>query len=187
MGESFRLSFEISSDTIASAWGSKALSPQFPVEFASAQNPDERELLGRSNVHALWIATAKMRLLADLKFFCWVHPAEKFSVEGALPDGAATYLLDLTNKLRSDKANAGGITTAPNRRNLQNPTRSPSRRIATNQRMVANDPVTERFGPRSIPMSTESRIGPTAPAAFTAAPVISPLGRLLVRFESTAI
>ena len=52
---------------------------------------------------------------------------------------------------------AGGITSAPSLRKVQALTLSPSRRSAVNQRMVASEPVTDRFGPRSTPISTALR------------------------------
>jgi hypothetical protein len=49
------------------------------------------------------------------------------------------------------RISAGGVTTAPIFRNLKKPTSSPSRRMAVSQRIVASEPVIERFGPRSTP------------------------------------
>ena len=46
---------------------------------------------------------------------------------------------------------AGGITRKPSLRKRPAPTVSPSRRNAASHRIVASDPVTERFGPRSTP------------------------------------
>ena len=48
------------------------------------------------------------------------------------------------------------MTTAPTLRKRQNPTLSPSRRIAVSQRIVASDPVIERLGPRSTPIRSAS-------------------------------
>jgi hypothetical protein len=48
-----------------------------------------------------------------------------------------------------ERTNAGRMTNMPIRRNFHVPTSSPSRRRTINQRMVASEPVTDRFGPRS--------------------------------------
>ena len=53
-------------------------------------------------------------------------------------------------------------------------------------RIVAKDPVTDRFGPRSIPMSIAFARWPDAAEACSALAPISPTGRLLTRFEATA-
>ena len=52
---------------------------------------------------------------------------------------------------------AGGITSIPSLRNCQAVTLCPSRRRAVSHRMVASEPVTDRFGPRSTPISTALR------------------------------
>jgi hypothetical protein len=59
--------------------------------------------------------------------------------------------------------NAGGRTSTPSLRKLQAPTSSPSRLRAVSHRMVASEPVTERFGPTSTPtriaLVTRSGVG----------------------------
>ena len=47
---------------------------------------------------------------------------------------------------------AGGVTSRPSLRNGQAPTSIFSRRSATSHRMVASEPVIEKFGPRSTPI-----------------------------------
>jgi hypothetical protein len=53
-------------------------------------------------------------------------------------------------------------------------------------RIVAEDPVTDRFGPRSIPMSIAFAKWPDTAEECSAPAPISPTGRLLIRFEATA-
>ena len=48
---------------------------------------------------------------------------------------------------------AGGVTSAPICKKRQAVTSIFSRRNATSQRMVASEPVIDRFGPRSTPIS----------------------------------
>lgn len=55
-------------------------------------------------------------------------------------------------------ATTGGMTNMPIRRTFHVPTSSPSRRRTINQRMVASEPVTDKFGPRSTPISIEPTI-----------------------------
>src|ERR1700722_10659102 len=52
---------------------------------------------------------------------------------------------------------AGGMTSIPAFRNAQPVIFSPSRRSTISQRTVANDPVTDKLGPRSTPIRTASR------------------------------
>src|SRR5713226_5169804 len=59
---------------------------------------------------------------------------------------------DTADRARSDSKSAGGMTTRPSLRNRDAPTTSPSRRKAISHRMVASEPVTDRFGPRSTPI-----------------------------------
>src|SRR5579859_46886 len=60
------------------------------------------------------------------------------------------------------RRSAGGITIAPMRKNALALMAMPSRRNAVSQRMVASEPVTERFGPRSTPISTARITGSAA-------------------------
>jgi hypothetical protein len=52
-----------------------------------------------------------------------------------------------------ERSNAGGITIIPKRRNVHAFTSIPSLRRATSQSVVAREPVTDKFGPRSTPTS----------------------------------
>jgi hypothetical protein len=67
------------------------------------------------------------------------------------------------NRLPNASRSAGGRTSTPSLRKLQAPTSSPSRLRAVSHRMVASEPVTERFGPRSTPtriaLVTRSGVG----------------------------
>ena len=54
----------------------------------------------------------------------------------------------------SARTSAGSITTAPSLRKCQLLTVIFSRRKAISHRMVASEPVTERLGPRSMPISS---------------------------------
>ena len=58
-----------------------------------------------------------------------------------------------------ETSNATGIATAPTLRESPKFTSSFSLRSAVSQRIVANDPVTERFGPSSTPIGTALAIG----------------------------
>ncbi len=82
---------------------------------------------------------------------------------------------------------AGAITTNPTFKNRQPLISSPSRRNAISHNTVAKDPVTERFGPKSTPISTASRMCAGAENAWIAPPASNPDGKLLTRFDSTAI
>ncbi len=66
--------------------------------------------------------------------------------------GRVTTQGPTSESARSDRINAGGITNMPSRRKRSAPTCSPSRRSATSHRIVASEPVTDRFGPRSTPI-----------------------------------
>jgi hypothetical protein len=59
---------------------------------------------------------------------------------------------ETADRASNASSKAGGMTTIPSFRNCQAATRSPSRRKAISQRIVASEPVTERFGPRSTPI-----------------------------------
>ena len=85
------------------------------------------------------------------------------------------------------RISAGGITCAPTLRKVQKLTFSFSRRIALNQRMVASDPVIERFGPMSTPISTASTTRCGACACTSVELAMSPAGRLLIRLLATAM
>src|ERR1700693_1058504 len=105
--------------------------------------------------------------------------------DGLIAGGADVHD-DTAESARSASSSAGGMTTRPSLRNCQAATCSPSRRSAISHRMVASDPVTERFGPRSTPI----RIAPVTCAGTCAAwltvAAISPAGRLLTRFDAKA-
>ena len=49
------------------------------------------------------------------------------------------------------------MTMIPSFRNVQALTRKPSRRSAVSHRMVASEPVTDKFGPRSTPIRIAAR------------------------------
>ena len=59
--------------------------------------------------------------------------------------------------------------------------------ITIHQRMVASEPVTDRLGPRSTPMSTASRIECGTCTTCNAPPASSPDGRLFITFDNAAI
>lgn len=71
-------------------------------------------------------------------------------------------------RLPRANANAGGITTKPMFKYFQALKSKPSRRNADSHRMVASEPVTDRLGPRSTPISTEAEISLETPASCTA-------------------
>jgi hypothetical protein len=79
---------------------------------------------------------------------------------------------------------AGTITTAPIFRNSQAPISWPSRRNAISHRMVAREPVTDRFGPRSTPIRIASF---SCGAMLDALAAKSADGRLLIALDSPAI
>ena len=89
-------------------------------------------------------------------------------------------------KVASDASRAGGITRQPSARKRQALTVWPSRRKATSHRIVASDPVTDRLGPRSTPMSTAPVSSGDACAPPATVPAINPSGRLLTTLHSTA-
>src|SRR5215467_14377142 len=72
---------------------------------------------------------------------------------------------------------ATGIVIMPTRKKSQKLTSIFSRRSAISQRIVANDPVIERFGPKSTPMRTAFAIESVACDACTVLPAIRPSGR----------
>src|SRR5262249_16226672 len=74
----------------------------------------------------------------------------------------------------------------PTLKKLQALTSSFSRRRAMSHRIVAREPVTDRFGPRSIPISIALASCFDMADACSALAPISPTGRLLIRFEPTA-
>src|SRR5664279_4642193 len=86
----------------------------------------------------------------------------------------------------SDATSAAGIATAPVFRKVQPLTFSPCLRSATSHRMVASDPVTDRFGPRSMPMATALWTTGSTPAPMTTEPAIRPAGRLFMRLHANA-
>lgn len=72
------------------------------------------------------------------------------------------------------------MTAVPTLKNYIKLTCSLSRRIAMSQRMVANDPVIDRFGPRSTPIS-RAPVTLSGPCACrTIALEMSPAARLLI-------
>src|SRR6185437_7942782 len=91
----------------------------------------------------------------------------------------------------TERARAGGITRIPYRKNFPKLTSSPSRRKAISHKIVASEPVTERFGPRSTPISTafRSTFETAKPewivAGFIALAATRPTGRLFAAFAST--
>src|SRR5206468_4022584 len=68
----------------------------------------------------------------------------------------------MTTAAPTETSSAIGIATAPILRKSQKLTSSFSLRSAIYQRIVANEPVTERFGPRSTPINTALAINPLA-------------------------
>src|ERR1700759_1401387 len=54
--------------------------------------------------------------------------------------------------VRKARNRAGGITSAPHFRKTKKVRSSRPLRMAISQRIVASEPVTERFGPRSTPI-----------------------------------
>src|SRR5215472_8866779 len=53
-----------------------------------------------------------------------------------------------------DSTSAGGMTKNPSRKKFNVVTSCLSRLSVTSQRMVASEPATDKFGPRSTPIST---------------------------------
>src|SRR6267378_1753632 len=93
---------------------------------------------------------------------------------------------DIPDKASSDSISAGGMTRRPYLRNRRGAIFTPSRRNAISHRMVASEPVTERLGPRSTPISIAPATCGGTCAAWLAAAAIRPTGRLLMRLEATA-
>src|SRR3974390_2936475 len=87
----------------------------------------------------------------------------------------------------SAATSAGGVTSAPIARKRQAVTSIFCRRKATSQRMVAREPVTEKFGPRSTPI----RIAATTEAGrwslAATEPATRPTGRLLAMLAASAV
>ena len=81
---------------------------------------------------------------------------------------------------------AGGITTAPSRRNPSALTCMPSRRTASSHSNVASDPLMDRFGPRSMPISSAAVVPADRSAMPASVPAMRPAGRLLTRLPATA-
>src|SRR5450432_4159040 len=84
------------------------------------------------------------------------------------------------------RMSAGGITTMPSLRNCQALTTTPSRRSATNHKIVAREPVTERLGPRSTPIRMALETAGGTPVALTAEPAKRPAGKLFIKLEASA-
>jgi hypothetical protein len=97
------------------------------------------------------------------------------------------YMTVPTATEASAAANAGSVTTTPSLKNEEADTTIPSRRKTVNQRMVASEPVTEKLGPRSTPISTALAMGVEACAAESAEPAIRPAGKLLIRLQTMAM
>jgi hypothetical protein len=77
------------------------------------------------------------------------------------------------------------MTMKPIRRKRQVLTSSLSRRGAASHSLVASDPVTDRFGPRSTPISTAPTTSGGGCYAITTEPPISPTGKLFIGLEAT--
>src|SRR3984957_18356341 len=107
-------------------------------------------------------------------------------VQSRVGQGLPASQGDTSDRANSAKSSVGGITKMPRRRKRSAPTCSPSRRSAISQRIVASEPVTERFGPRSTPIRTAPVICCDACAACVVVAAINPVGRLLIRFETRA-
>src|SRR5580698_7692317 len=97
---------------------------------------------------------------------------------GALFEGVARQ-----DEARTERSRAMGAATTPILKNDHALTDCFSRRRTISQRIVASDPVTERLGPRSTPMSSAFRNVSGTWVWLSAAPVRRPEGRLLMTFE----
>src|SRR5882762_6764 len=89
-------------------------------------------------------------------------------------------------KVTSDAMSAGGITRQPSPKNFQALTVCPSRRSATNHKMVAREPVTDRLGPRSTPIRSAPVTCGDNCAPLATEPAISPSGKLLIKLQRAA-
>jgi len=78
------------------------------------------------------------------------------------------------------------MTSTPSFKNCPALTSILSRRRATSHRIVASEPVTERLGPRSIPISMALFIVSETCALCNTLPVIRPAGRLFITLQSSA-
>src|SRR6266852_507414 len=81
---------------------------------------------------------------------------------------------------------ATGMAMRPILKNSQAVITTFSRRRAMSQRIVASEPVTERLGPRSTPISIACATTLVSCACRIAAPLIRPTGKLLIPFETNA-
>jgi hypothetical protein len=115
---------------------------------------------------------SKPVVVFELRLFVWGQDRYKVAPKATAADA---------------ETNAGSVTTTPSLRKTQAVTWMPSRRRAVNQRMVAREPVTEKFGPRSTPTRTALATGVGAWATVSAEPAIRPAGRLLMRLQATAM
>jgi hypothetical protein len=96
---------------------------------------------------------SKPVVVFELRLFVWGQDRYKVAPKATAADA---------------ETNAGSVTTTPSLRKTQAVTWMPSRRRAVNQRMVAREPVTEKFGPRSTPTRTALATGVGAWAAVQA-------------------
>ncbi|PAV70682.1 hypothetical protein WR25_15310 [Diploscapter pachys] len=92
----------------------------------------------------------------------------------------------VTASSNSAATSAGGITSTPRRKKLNAPTCSPSRRIATSHSSVAREPVIDRFGPRSTPISKAAVVCRGSSTSWPMEPAIRPVGRLFIRLPAMA-
>jgi len=81
---------------------------------------------------------------------------------------------------------ANGMTTMPTLKNCQPVIFTFSLRSAISHKMVAKDPAIDRLGPRSTPMRTALATALGFCDDWTAAPLISPTGRLFMQFAIKA-
>lgn len=79
------------------------------------------------------------------------------------------------------------MTTDPILKNFMKSTSSPSQRIERSHRIVASEPVIDRFGPRSTPISMASITRSGLCACNAAALAASPAGRLLIALLPSAM
>src|ERR1700733_4385866 len=81
---------------------------------------------------------------------------------------------------------ATGIAIIPTLKNSHAVISTFSRRSAISHKIVASDPVTERFGPRSTPIKIACVTTLLPCECRIAAPLINPTGKLFIPFESNA-